>query len=162
MRSRDFFNEYRFGASNVLDGLSRNGIRKKTDEITRMAGLQRNADFTVGFETTNARAVPGARVHDNEGPQLRIDLNACGRNNPHETIVHGPLERTSVDDRLNFVIEHMRSGLRHVFAVLVSALTHHIPKQNAALGGVDRVLHRGRKYAKRRYVRFRKGRVFLC
>jgi len=24
-----------------------------------MAGLQRNADFTVGFETTDARAVPG-------------------------------------------------------------------------------------------------------
>ena len=149
MRSRDFFNENRLGASDVLDGLPRNRIRKKADEITRMTGLQRNADFTVGFETTNTRAMPGARVHDNEGSQLRIDFNACGRDNPHEAIVYRTIERTSVDDQLNFVVEHMRSSLRHVFAILVSALTHHIPEQNSALGSVDRVFHRGRKHANR-------------
>jgi hypothetical protein len=37
----------------------------------------------------------------------------------------------------------MRSGFGHMLAVLISALTHHIPKQDAALGGVDHVLHGG-------------------
>ena len=68
MRSRNFFNENRLGASDVLNGLPRNRIRKKADKITRMPSLHRYTDFTVGFETTNTRAVSGARVHDNEWP----------------------------------------------------------------------------------------------
>ena len=157
MRSRDFFNEYRFGTGDVLDGLPRNRIRKEADEIARMAGLHRNADFTVGLEAANTGTVPGTRVYDDERPQFRIDLNARGRSDAHKKIIHRPFKRAAIDDQFRFIVEHVWNSFGQVFAVLIAALTHHIPKQNAALGGIDHVLHRRRKYAKRRDVRFLGG-----
>ena len=149
MRSDDLFEEYRLGAGDVLDGLPRNRIGKEADEIAGMAGLQGNADLAVRLEATNTRTVAGARVYDDERPQFRIDLNACRRSDAHEKIIHRPVKRASVDDQLRFIVEHMRNSFGQVFAVLIAALTHHIPKQNVALGSVDHVLHRRRKHAKR-------------
>jgi hypothetical protein len=37
----------------------------------------------------------------------------------------------------------MGDGLGHVFTVLLAALTHDIPKEDAALGGVNQVFPRG-------------------
>ena len=95
----DLFDENRFGAGNVLDGLARNGIGQKSDEVARMTGLECDTDFAVGLEAANAGAVPGAGVNDNERPQLWIDLDASGRNDAHKRIVHRALERASIDDQ---------------------------------------------------------------
>ena len=150
----NFFDEYRLSAGDVLDGLPRNGIRKEADEIARMAGLHRNADFAVGFEAANTGTMPGTRVYDDERPQFRIDLNACRRSDAHKKIIHRPFKRAAIDDQFRFIVEHVWNSFGQVFAVLIAALTHHIPKQNAALGGIDHVLHRRRKHAKRHHVRF--------
>ena len=100
MRGGDLFDEDRLGAGDVLDGLAWNGIGQKSDEVARMTGLEGDADFAVGLEAANAGAVAGARVDDNEWPQLRIDFDASGRNDAHKRIVHRPLERAAVDDQV--------------------------------------------------------------
>ena len=45
MQRDDFFNEYRFGAGDVLDGLPRHRIRQEADEIAGMAGLHAQRRF---------------------------------------------------------------------------------------------------------------------
>ena len=90
-----------------------------------------------GSTTTNGRA-------------RRIDLDARGRNDPHEHIVDRPLERAAVDDELDLVVEHVRRGLGQMLAILVAALAHDVPEQDAALRRIDHVFHDGSKYAKRR------------
>ena len=110
-----------------------------------MAGLECDADFAVGLEAADARAVPGARIHDDEWPQLWIDFGSLRRNDAHKSIVHRPVERASVDDQLGLVVEHVWRGLGQVFAILVSALTHDIPKQYVALRRIDHILHGGSK-----------------
>ena len=161
MRSGHLLDEHRFRAGDVLDGLARNWIRREADEIARMPSLHCDADFAVGLEPADARTVPGTRIHDNERPKLRIDRHACGRDDAHEAVVDRAVELAPVDDELDFVIEHMRSGFRQMFAVLISALTHHVPKQDGALGGVGHVLHRRREHAKWRCCGSRCGRLLF-
>ena len=150
------------GAGNVLDGLSWNGIGQKSDEVARMTGLECDADFAVGLESADAGTVSGARVNDNERPQLRIDFDASGRNDARKHIVHRALERASIDNKLRFVVEHVRRCFRHVLAILVPALAHDIPEQDAALECVDRVFHGRRENAERRHVRLCRRKVCLC
>ena len=120
-----------------------------------MPGLERDADLAVGLEAADARAVPGARIDDDEGPARRVDLDALRRNDPHERIVDRPLERAAVDDELDLVVEHMRRGLGQMLAILVAALPHDIPEQDAALRGIDHVFHSGGKHAQRATCRSR-------
>src|SRR5262249_581872 len=54
----DLLEEDRFGAADVFDRLSWHRIRQEADEITRMAGLERDADLAVGLEPSDARAMP--------------------------------------------------------------------------------------------------------
>ena len=115
-----------------------------------MAGLERHADLAVGLEAADAGAMPGARIDDDERPARRIDFDALRRNDPHQRVVDRPLERAAVDDELDLVVEHMRSGLGQMLAVLVAALAHDVPEQDAALRRVDHVFHGWRKHAKRR------------
>ena len=146
----DLFDEDRLGAGNVLDGLSGNGIGQKSDEVARMTGLKNDADFAVGLESPNPRAMPGARVDDDERPSRRVDLGARRRNDPHEPVVDGSIKRLAAEDQLHFVVEHIWHGLGQVFAILIAALAHDVPEQNAALRGIDHVLHGRSKYAERR------------
>jgi hypothetical protein len=115
-----------------------------------MPSLEYDTDFTIGFEAADTWAMSRTRVDDDKGPTRPINFNARRRNDPDQAIIDGPVELATIKNKLSLVIQDVRGGLRHLFAVLISALTHHIPKQNTALGGVDRVLHRGRKHAKRR------------
>ena len=101
-----------------------------------------HADFAVGLETANAGTMAGAGIDDHEGAFPRVDSHALRRNDAHEPIVHRALEGSPVDDQLRLVIEHIRHSLGHMFAVLIAALAHHVPEQNRALGGVDRIVHR--------------------
>ena len=84
MQRDDFFEEYRLGAGDILDGLARHRLRQEADEIAGMPGLEGDADFAVGLEAADARTVSGARIDDDERSPRRIDLDAGGRNDPHQ------------------------------------------------------------------------------
>ena len=66
MQRDDLLEEDRLGARDVLDGLARHRLRQEADEIAGMAGLHRDADFAVGLEAADARAMAGARIDDDE------------------------------------------------------------------------------------------------
>ena len=55
--------------------------------------------------------MPGARIDDDERSQLRIDRDPVGRHNPHQPVIHGPLEGAAIDHQLDFVAEHVRNSL---------------------------------------------------
>ena len=123
--------EDRLGARDVLDGLARHRVRQEADEVARMAGLQGNADFAVGLEAPDARAVPGARIDDRQTAAASdVDFDAFGRDHAHEHVVDRPLERAAVDHQFDRVIKHVRRGLGEVLAVLIAALSHHVPEQD--------------------------------
>ena len=91
-KRNDFFQKDRLRMRDIAERLARHRIRKEADEIAGMPGLEGNADLAVGLEAADAGAMPGARIDDDEGPAERIDLDPCRRNDPHERIVHRPLE----------------------------------------------------------------------
>jgi hypothetical protein len=115
-----------------------------------MPGLERNADLAVGLESADARAMPGARIDDDERPARRIDFDASWRDDSHQSVVDRPSKRSAVDEKLHLVVEHVRSGLSQMLAILIAALAHDIPEQHAALRGIDHVFHGWGKYAERR------------
>jgi hypothetical protein len=90
MQRNDPFEKNRLGARDILDGLARHGLRQEADEVARVSGFERNADLALGFESADARAVPGAGVDDDERPPRRIDLHARWRNDFHQAVVHRP------------------------------------------------------------------------
>ena len=161
MCGRDLFDEDRLSAGDVRDRLSWDGIGKEADEITRMTGLECDADFAVGLEAANSGPVPGAWINDDKRPQLGIDFDSGGRDDAHKHIVDRPLQRASVDHKLGFVVENVRRSFRHVFAILVSALTHDVPEQDAALESVDCVFHRRREWAERGPVQLATEGLFV-
>ena len=79
------------------------------------------------------------------GRRRRIDLDSLRRHDPDERIVDRPLEGAAVDDELRLIIEHVRGRLGQMLAILVSALSHHVPEQDGALRRVGHVLDGGRK-----------------
>ena len=150
MQCDDLFEKSRLGARDVLDGLARHRLGQKADEIAGMAGLEGDADLAVGLEAADARTVPGARIDDDERSPCWIDLDAFGRDHLHQSIVDRPLERAAVDDKLDLIVENMRGGLCQMLAILVAALAHDVPEQDAALRRIDHVLHDGCEHAKGR------------
>ena len=105
-----------------------------------MPGLEGDADLAVGLEPGDARAVPGAWINDYKRTPPRINLNAPRRNDARKGIVDGLFERPAIDHDLGRIAKHVRGDLGHMLVVLVAALPHHIPEQDAPLRGVDHVL----------------------
>ena len=137
------------GQRNVFDRLPRHGVRRKADEVAGVSGLQHDADLAVRLEAGDAGAVTGARIDDDEGPQLRVDRDVLWRHDANEPIVDGALQRAAVDDELELIAQHVRDRLRLMLQVAVAALTHHVPEQDAALRQVNQVVTRGRYGVKR-------------
>src|SRR5262249_50622627 len=102
-----------------------------------MPGLERDPNFAVRLESADARAMPGTRIDDNERPASRVNLNPFGRHDPGKDIIDRPLERAPVENKLDFIFEHVGDGLGQVLTVLIAALTHEVPEQDAALRCVD-------------------------
>ena len=86
------------------------------------------------------------------GRSLGLISTPGGRDDAHKCVVDRPFQGASVNDKFGFIVENMRHRFRHVFAILVSALTHDIPEQDAALEGVDGVFHSRCEWAERRNI----------
>ena len=101
MQRDDLLEEHRLGARDVLDGLAGHGLGQEADEVAGMAGLEGDADLAVGLEAADARAVPGARIDDDERPAPRIDRRRpSGGTIRAKHVVDRPLERAAVDQRV--------------------------------------------------------------
>ena len=81
------------GAGDIFDGLTGHGLGHKADEVTGMTRLHGNADFAIGLEASNPRAMAGPRVDDHERPSTRgINFNSRRRNNMHQQVIDRPLQ----------------------------------------------------------------------
>ena len=120
--------------------------------------MKRYADLAIGFKTAYPRTVASAGIDHNERSPFRIDFDPGWWNNACERVIHGPIKLATVDKKLNLIVEHMRSSFREMVAILIAALAHHVPKQDAALGGIDHVLDGGAEHSERQHFRFSDGR----
>ena len=77
------------------------GSGSEADEIARMPSLERHADLAVRFEAADPRAVPGARVDDDERSAGHVDLGPRRRDDAHQAVIHRPLELAAIDDELH-------------------------------------------------------------
>ena len=111
MQFDDLFQEDRLGAHDVLDGLARHRVGAEADEVAGMAGAHRHAEFAVGLEAADARAVAGARVDHHERAFLRVDHDAFRRLDPHQPVIDRPLEGATVQHQIDVETEHIRHRL---------------------------------------------------
>src|SRR5215475_2218171 len=73
MQAYDSFEKGCLRARHILNGLARHWLRQEPDEVARVPSLERDANFAVGLEATDARPVPRTRIDDNERTKGRID-----------------------------------------------------------------------------------------
>ena len=66
-----------------------------------------------------------------------VDLDAFGRHDAHQRIVHGPRQLAAVHDELAAELEHMRRGLCGVLVIALAALLQDIEEEHPALAGID-------------------------
>ena len=142
MQRNHFLQEACFGLYNILDRLIGLRVWKEPDEITGVTGLYRDADFTFGLESGNARAVSGARIDDDEGPLERVDRHGFWRDNAGQHIVDRAGKIVAVHHQLGLHAEHIGRLLGHVALVLISALAHDVCVEDAALPGIRQIFGR--------------------
>ena len=122
--------------ADVLNCLSRYGLRQKADEIAGVAGLKRHADFALGLEPADAGPVTGTRIDDDERPLLLIDLDAFRRSDAGQEIIHGMRKLASVHNEFDAELENVRSGLGGVLLVLFASLLQDVEEKNPALPSI--------------------------
>ena len=129
MQLDHLFEELRFRTRDILDRLAGHRIGREADEVAGMSRLERDADFAIGLETANAWTVAGPRIDNDKRSLRRVHLHALGRDDLDQTIVHRPVEFTTVDDDFDLVIENMRNGLGGMLLIRIAALPHGVPEQ---------------------------------
>src|SRR5437899_476163 len=117
-----------------------------------MARLEGHSDLAVSLEASNPRTMAGAGVNDDEWAPRSTDFNSGRRNDARECVIHWLIKPPTVDYKLDLIIEHMRRSLGEMLAILVAALAHDVPKQNATLRGIDAILDRRAEHAQPRAV----------
>jgi hypothetical protein len=90
----------------------------------------------------------GTGVNDHEGSAHRIDFDTVGWDDPDQGIIYRLIQRAAVENEFRLETEYVRSDLSKMLHVLITALSHHVPKQDAALGGIDHVFDSGAEWAK--------------
>src|SRR5262249_48001634 len=100
MKSDDALEERCLSRNNVFYGLARNRLGEEADEIARMACLEGSADLALGLEAAYPRPVAGARVDNDEGAFLLVDLDAWRRGDPRQHIIHWTRQLAPIHDEL--------------------------------------------------------------
>ena len=79
MALADDAEEFRLGARDIREGLPGHRFGKKDHEVDRVPGLERHPDLRVLLEPADAGPMAGPRIDDDEGPALRVGLDAIRR-----------------------------------------------------------------------------------
>ena len=112
-----------------------------------------------GLEAADARPVAGARIDDDEWTLARIDLDAGGRHDAHQHIVHRPRQLAAVHDELAAELQHMRRGLCGMLPIALAALLEDVQEEQSTLARIDPI---GPCILKRVGRESREGRVRAC
>jgi len=91
MQTNYVFEEFGFRFGDIRDGLTGNRIGKKSDEVTGMARLHRNADFALRLEAADTRPMSGPRIDDHKGTFKLVRFPAVRRNDVDQRIIYGLL-----------------------------------------------------------------------
>ena len=141
MQLRHSFQKDRPGVYDGFDGLTRFGIRREPDEVTRVAGSHGFADLAVRLEPADARTVTRAGIDHDKGALLFVDDGARRRFDSHHPVVDRPGQLSPIDDQFTGEMKHVRDRLGHVLPVLIASPAHHVQVENGALACVDDVIH---------------------
>src|SRR5208283_3323978 len=87
MTAADLLNKARLGAAHVLDRLAWAGFGQEADEVARVTLPQGDADLAFVLHSTDAGAVAGAGIEDDERALGRIGGHTCGRQDVRKQIV---------------------------------------------------------------------------
>ena len=137
---RDLFEEDRLGAADVFDRLPRNRLRQEADEVDRVAGAQRHADFALGLHAADPGSVAGARVDDDDRRLHGIDRHVRRRDDAHERVIDRPLQGAAVEHDFGGEAQHMRRLLGRLRELDVAPLVEGLENQHAALPRVGPIL----------------------
>src|SRR5262249_56782246 len=108
--------------SHILDRLAGHGFGEKAYKITGMPSVKRHADFAIGLEAANTRAVPGTWIDDNERSAPRVNLNRPRRDDAGQDVIDPAVERPAVDNKLYLVLKHVRRRLGQMFRIMIATL----------------------------------------
>jgi hypothetical protein len=137
MKRNDTLEERCFRVDRVLYGLSGDRLGEKADEIARMAGLERDANFALRLEAAYARSVPRSRIHDNEWPLILVDLRVLRRGDPHQHVVDRSGQLAPVQDDFAAELQDVRRNLGSMLFVTLATLLKDIQKENRALPRIE-------------------------
>src|SRR5262249_6331824 len=126
MQIDDSLEKNGFCARHILDGLTGYGLRQETNEVAWVPSFEGYTNLAVRFEPANPGAMSRARVHNHERAARRVCFNRLRRNDPHERIIDGSLQRPPIDDKLNVIVEHVWRGLGQMRTELISPLAHDV------------------------------------
>src|SRR5208282_2770255 len=140
MHLADFLDKRSFGQANILDSLPRHRIGKKADEIAWMTVGKCDTDLAVMLHPADPRSLARARVEDNKGMPLRVDLNVGRRQNPDEPVIDRPWKIAPVHDELEPEAKNVGDLFGGAFEEIVAALAQYVEEQHGALPGVRPVI----------------------
>ncbi len=135
-------NELGLGTADVFNRLTIDGLRQEADEVAGMTCRQGHSDLAVMLHSADTGSMAGARIEHDEGPLLRIDLEARRRRYVHQAVVHRPVEIPCVGDQVEREIEHIRRALGFMREMIVAAAPQGVEKEHAALPGIDPILEK--------------------
>ena len=136
----DLLQKDRLGAADILDRLPGDWLRQEADEVDRVAGAERHADFALGLHAPDPRTVAGARVDDHNRRLRRIDRRVRRRDDAREKVIDRPFQRPAVEHEFGLEGQDMRDLLRGLRKRNIAALVERLEKQHAALPRVGPVL----------------------
>ena len=88
--------------------------------------------------------MPGPRIDDHERALGVVDDHALGRDDAHQRVVGGMLERAGVGNRFVLEFEHRRLAGSLMLQPLVAAAAQRVPVEHRALARIERSMVRWR------------------
>src|SRR5215469_15917727 len=122
MQLHNLLDESCLGATNVLDSLSRHGFRKKSYEVTGVAGRQSDSDFAVVLHASDAGPVPGPGVNNDKRWLGQIYTCSDRWNYPYQRIIDRPRKFPAVANQFSLEIKDIRNRTLIVGPVVVGTL----------------------------------------